>query len=158
MENAMPVIALVIVLAMAVSTNGQARRFFISFALGVVAMRLVVYGLPQDWRYLASCAVWVTVGAEAIRRGIIVPGALLITSGLCYVGQEVTRLAPVFGNPWLVAADLCGWLALLGVYRGRLAGISDQVGPLVRGAFGRRDLACHRNLAAQACPREVKAP
>jgi hypothetical protein len=123
MENVMPAIALAIVSLMAFTANGQARRFFVSFAIGIIAMRLVVYGLPHDWRYLASFAVWGAVGSDTIRRGLIVPGVLLIASGLCYVGQEVTRLAPVFGNPWLVAADFLGWLALLGVYRGRLAGL-----------------------------------
>ena len=140
-NDALALALFVAAFAVAATSTGPRRRVALAFVAGIAAMRLVVYGLPHDWRYLASCAVWVTVGAEAIRRGLIVPGALLIASGLCYVGQEVTRLAPVFGNPWLVAADLCGWLALLGVYRGRLAGISKGVG-LGFGPSGRGFLAC----------------
>ena len=151
-NDALALALLVAAFAVAMTRNGPRRQAALVFVAGIVAMRLAVYGLPHDWRYLASCAVWVAVGADAIRRGLIVPGALLIASGLCYVGQEVTRLAPVFGNPWLVAADLFGWLALLGVYRVRPVGISDPVGALDRNHSGRGILArdCGDTLAEKA--------
>ena len=126
--------------------NGVSRQIALAMIAGIIAMRLFVWGLPYEWRFLGSSVVWFFLGGVAIRRGLIAPGALLITSGLCYAGQEVMRLPPAFGNPWLVSADLFWWLALMGVYRGRLAGLSEGVGlgysPSRRGLLAvRRDLS-----------------
>ena len=139
-------------------TTGPRRRVALLVALGIVAMRAFVEVAPDAWRYLASCAVWVSVGAAATRRGLSGAGVCFIASGLCYAVQEVTRLPPLFGNPALVAADLFWWFALAGVYRGRLAGVSDQVGDLDRLTGGRRHLACHCADGLEAAAREVKAP
>jgi hypothetical protein len=126
----------------AVVSTGPRRHVACAAVLGIIAMRLFVWGAPDGWRYLASCAVWVAVGSAAIRRNLNLSGVCFIASGLCYAAQEVARLPPVIGNPFLVAADLFWWLALVGVYRGRLAGVSAEMGGLGRGHPRRTVLAC----------------
>lgn len=112
----------------AIVTDGRRREFAIAFVLAILAMRLFVGYLPHDLRYLASCALWVVIGKIAISRSLVVPGALLITSGLCYAIQAVTQWPPVAGNPALVLADVFGWLALLGVYYGGISGLRNRRG------------------------------
>lgn len=141
-ETALALAMLTAAAIVAVVSTGPRRQVACAVVLGIVAMRLFVWAAPDGWRYLASCAVWVAVGSAAIRRNLNISGVCFIASGLCYAAQEVARLPPVIGNPFLVAADLFWWLALLGVYRGRLAGVSDQVGGLGRGHPRRTVLAC----------------
>jgi hypothetical protein len=106
--------------------NGVSREIALAMIAGVVANRIAIWGLP-DLRYLAGAAILVSVGIAAIKRGLIAAGALLILSGLCYLAQEVFALPPSFGNPFLLTSELLWWLALLGVYRGRMAGLSPRV-------------------------------
>lgn len=127
--------------AVAILCHGPARRVALVVLAALVAMRLFVWAAPDQWRYLASTAVWVAVGSEAIRRGVIPAGVLSIASGLCYVGQEVAQSPPMFGNPYLMAADLFGWLALLGVLHHGISGGCCAMGFMGGGADRRRDVA-----------------
>jgi len=154
MDAALAFAPFAVAVLLAALSRGQARRFFLMFALGIIAMRVFVTYAPYDWRFLGSCAVWVSVGSEAIRRGLNRSGVLLIACGLCYAGQEVTRLPPVFGNPWLVAADLLGWLALAGIYRGRMVGISDKIVSLGHRSVRGSSVACDRVSMAKATRRK----
>lgn len=127
-------------LLVAAFTRGEYRRAALVMAGAVVMMRLVVMHTPADWRYLASAAIWVSVGADTIRRGLVASGAILILSGLCYAAQQQYGAAPAIGNPALVAADLL-WLAALGVVC--RAGL-DHGKPLGSASRGRGFLAGSR--------------
>ena len=107
--------------------NGVSREIALAMIAGVIAGRIAIWGLP-DMRYLAGAAILFGIGVAAIKRGLVFAGALLIVSGLCYFAQEVFTLPPSFGNPFLLTSELLWWLALLGVYRGRIAGLSEGVG------------------------------
>jgi hypothetical protein len=130
---------LVAALAVAFVTRGDHRRTALTMAGAVVLMRFVVDYTPADWRYLASAALWVSVGTATIRRGLVRSGALLTLSGVCYAAQQRYGAPPVVGNPFLAAADLCWIAALWMVWRdGRV-----DHGRAMGGGADRRDfLAC----------------
>lgn len=145
-------------IALAVTTRGPVQRLALSMLAGLVAIRLAVWYAPADWRYLASAAIWVSVGCAAIQRGTVTSGALLIMSGLCYAGAELLSAPAMFGSPALIMADLCWWGALLwGARRDRVRDPDD-------GRMGRHDsrrgyLACDCDLHQEAAAREkVRLP
>ena len=107
--------------------KGVSRQIALAMIAGVIANRIAIWGLP-DWRSFAGATILFAIGSAAIKRGLVSAGALLIVSGLCYFAQEVFTLPPSLGNPFLLTSELLWWLALLGVYRGRLAGLSEGVG------------------------------
>lgn len=125
--------------------RGQARRVALSIAVGIAATRLAVWYVPSDWRFLASAAVWICVGVDAIRRHVATTGALMIASGLCYAGAEMLAAPAKFGNPALVGADVFWWAGLAGVVlhggisglgARRGMGVADRGGSLLAGRRG----------------------
>lgn len=111
--QALALVMLAAAVLVAAGARGEYRRAALMICAGLVATRLVVWATPSDWRYLASAAIWVSVGSDTIRRGLSGPGAMLILSGLCYGGAEIIAAPPAFGNPSLVGADLLWWSALV---------------------------------------------
>jgi hypothetical protein len=119
----------------ALRRTGSACEIALLMIAGVVVNRVGIWGIP-DLRYLFGTAILATIGAAAIKRGAIVPGALLILSGLCHMGPEYFRLPPIMGNPFLLSSEILWWLALLGVYRGKLVGLPESI---LLGYSGGRD-------------------
>lgn len=136
---------------MAIVARGDLRRLALSMLAGLVAIRLAVWYAPSDWRYLASAAIWVSVGCAAIQRGTVTSGALLIVSGLCYAGAEILAAPAIFGNPALVLADVLWWGALLWGARRELVRDPDH-SRMGRDDHRRGYLACNcrGDQAAQA--------
>jgi hypothetical protein len=111
-------------LVMALANQGTVRRGLLMIAAGLLAMQVLAFA-PPEIRYLGAGALWVSVGADAIRRQHVTSGALLVLSGLCYFAAE-TVAAPweLFAYP-LLAADAFGVAALAGYW---YAGRSDRMG------------------------------
>lgn len=153
----MAAIMLTAAVALAVSSRGATRRLAWHMAAGLLAIRLAVWYAPADWRYLASAAIWVSVGCAAIQRGTVTSGALLIVSGLCYAGAEILAAPAIFGNPALILADLFWWGALLWGARREYIGYADD-GRLGRDDNGRAYLACDCHLHQKAQTRAEVRP
>jgi hypothetical protein len=109
---------------MAWASRGDTLRGLLMIAAGLLAMQILALA-PPDLRYLGAGALWVAIGADAIRRQYATTGALLVMSGLCYLAAET------YAAPWellsypLLAADAFGVAALAGYW---YAGRSDRMG------------------------------
>lgn len=151
--EAMAAVMMASAIVLAITTRGPVQRLALSMMSGLVAIRLAIWYAPADWRYLASAAIWVSVGCAAIQRGTVTSGALLVLSGLCYAGAEILAAPAIFGNPALVLADVLWWGALLWGARREFVGYTDH-GGMGRHDSGRGFLACdcdpHQKTAARA--------
>lgn len=152
--EAIAVVMLTAALSVAVTSRGSVARLAWSMVAGLVLIRLAIWYAPSDWRYLASAAIWVSVGVAAIQRGTAASGGLLIISGLCYGAAEWIGGAPAPGNPALVAADLFWTLALFWAALGGNLGY-HQGGNVGRGRSGRGYLACDCDSHDQAQARKA---
>ena len=153
----MAAIMLTAAVALAVSSRGATRRLTLSMLAGLLAIRLAVWYAPADWRYLASAAIWVSVGVAAIQRGTAASGALLIVSGLCYGVAEMVAAPASVGSPALVLADVFWWGALLWGARREFVGYTDD-GRLGRDDHRRGYLACDCHLHQKATTRAKVRP
>lgn len=144
-------------IVLGIVARGDLRRLALSMLAGLVAIRLAIWYAPVDWRYLASAAIWVSVGCAAIQRGTVTSGALLIVSGLCYAGAEILAAPAIFGNPALILADLFWWGALLWGARREFVGYTDD-GRLGRDDHRRGYLACDCHLHQKATTRAEVRP
>lgn len=153
----MAAIMLTAAVALAVSSRGATRRLAWHMAVGLVAIRLAIWYAPADWRYLASAAIWCSVGTDAIQRGTVTSGAILIVSGLCYAGAEILAAPAIFGNPALIMADLFWWGALLWGARREFVGYTDD-GRMGRDDSRRAYLACDCHLHQKATTRAEVRP
>lgn len=126
--------------ALAVSSRGAVARLAWHMVAGLVLIRMAIWYAPADWRYLASTAIWCSVGVAAVKRGTVTSGALLILSGLCYGAAEWFAAPATFGSPALVGADIFWWAALL--WAGAGGYFADDHGDSKRPRVGGGDRGC----------------
>lgn len=120
---------LALALGLALASRGPARAVFLFAFAGLAAMQIIGAATPPSWRYVASAAVWVSVGAATINRGFPLPAAGFVASGLCYAVAQVFAAPQQIGVPIRVLADLFGVVALVGVWFGRDTGLCDPRRP-----------------------------
>ena len=109
---------------LAIMCQGAARRGLFIVAGGLIVMQVLAFA-PPELRYLAAGALWVAIGIDAIRRQAVTSGCLLVLSGVCYFGAEVSVAPWEIGSLPLLAADAFGVAALAGYW---YAGRSDRMG------------------------------
>ena len=155
--EAMAAVMMASAIVLAITTRGAVRQMAIAMAFGLITIRLAIWYAPADWRYLASAAIWVSVGCAAIQRGTVTSGALLVLSGLCYAGAEILAAPAIFGNPALVLADVLWWGALLWGARREFVGYTDH-GRMDCHDSGRGFLACDCDPHQKAAARKTMRP
>ena len=141
---------IMITAAMAWACRDDARRVMIYILAGLLAMRTIYTLTPDDWRYIASGALWVSIGIATIKRGFPLSGGALVASGLCYAVAEVYAAPQHIGQPIRVVADLFGLAAIVGVFGNDAWG--NRKSGNVGGGHRRRALlacGCGHDLAAR---------
>lgn len=111
-------------LGLALTCQGAARRGLFIVAGGLLAMQLIKLA-PVGLHNILAGFLWVTIGGDAIRRHLVTSGCLLVLSGLCYFGAEVSAAPWDFLSFPAAYADAFGVAALAGYWH---AGRSDRMG------------------------------
>ena len=126
-------------------------------AAGLISVSLAKAGLSEPSFWVWSALVWVVAGAcigMLGNRQTALSGLLLVVAGLCVIPARLMGAAYEIGQPWLVASDILGVVAMLVLGAGAIKRAGLWVYRTCRMGLGYRRRAADGVFSGEAASRE----
>lgn len=107
---------MVVTLGLALASRRPEMLALLLIAAGLVLVWLAKVWLPEPAFWVFSALIWVLIGhGVGVITDTTIPAVLLVVAGLLVIPPRVAGEAYEIGQPLLVASDICGMAAVLGL-------------------------------------------